>query len=183
MRKTSAYARRMKRDPKAGYFNGAEWLNTISRCRSFNEPEPIPGSWLPGTAETAERMKDLVQGSLDRLISGQVKPGETDPFDMLAHAIGVSVVRSNQTKGDRTEAAEVLWLAKTALNSVKARWQRLGKWGATRPEQLALQSGVDLYVQFLESSSPEQMKEAANLRMDILKAQGWVEPEQERKAA
>ena len=182
MRKMSAYARRMRRDPKAGVYNGAEWINTIARCRAFNEEEPIPGSWLPGTQQTAEQMKELIQGSLDRLIAGQVAKDETDPFDHIAHAVGVAQVRTEQTKGDKTDAAEIIWAAKTALNAVKARWQKLGKWGATRPEQIALQDGVDLWAGFLESSSPAQMSEAARLRLEILKAQGWVEPD-ERKAA
>ena len=183
-RKTSAYARRMQRNPRAGVYNGAEWLNTIQRCRAFDESEPIPGSWVPSTAATAERMEALIKDSLARLLAGQVHKDETDPFDHLAHAIGVAQVRAEQTKGDKTQAVEVLWSAKVALNAMRERWQRLGKWGATRPQQIALEDGVDLYVGFLRSSSPAQMSEAARLRMEILKAQGWVEPaNDERKAA
>lgn len=183
-RKTSAYARRMQRNPRDGSYNGAEWLNTIQRCRAFDEAEPIPGSWVPSTAATADNMEKLIRGSLARLIGGQVPQDDTDAFDILAHAIGVAVVRTEQTKGDKSSASTDLWAAKTALTQVKARWQRLGKWGATRPEQIALQDGVELYVGFLRSSSPAQMNEAARLRLEILKAQGWVEPtNDERKAA
>lgn len=183
-RKTSAYARRMKHNPRAGVFNGAEWLNVIAKCRAFDEPEPIPGSWIPGTQQTADNMEKLVRDSLARLISGQLGKDDTDHFDHVAHAIGVAVVRTEQTKGDKSAAATDLWAANTALNQVKARWQRLGKWGATRPEQIALEDGVELYVGFLRSSSPAQMSEAARLRLEILKQQGWVEPaDDERKAA
>lgn len=180
MRKTSAYARKLKRI--GGRYNGAEWLNVIQKCRSFDETEPIPGSWLEGTYETAERMEKKVRGSLSRLLAGQVAKDETDAFDYLVHAIGVAIVRNEQVKGDKSQSSVDLWAAKTALGSIKARWQKIGKCGATRPEQIALEDGIEYYCAFLKSSSPAQMSEAARLWMEILKAQGWVEPD-ERKAA
>lgn len=175
MRKTSAYARKMRRRPAGEVFNGAEWLNTIQRCTQYSNEAPA-GSWLGGTLQTAERMRETVRGAYERLINGQVPPADTDAFDHLAHAVGVALVRTHETGGDRSAALEVLALAKVALNAVKNRWQRLNKWGATRIEQEALGDAVDLYETILFSSSPAQMAEAARARMRILKAQGWVEP-------
>ena len=51
MRKTSAYARRMRRAPDGGTFNGAEWLNTFQRCRNYTD-EPIPGSFNADGGQT-----------------------------------------------------------------------------------------------------------------------------------
>jgi hypothetical protein len=103
-RKMSAYARRMQRTQHAGTFNGAEWLNVIQRCRSFDEAEPIPGSWVPSTASTAAHMEQLARDALARLINGQVGAEETDPFDHLAHAVGVAMVRDLRGVIEREKA-------------------------------------------------------------------------------
>lgn len=180
MRKMSTYARKMRRRPAGQTFNGAEWLNTIQRCRQYSDDAPA-GSWLTGTIGTAEAMRDTVRGALDRLIGGQVPPGDTETFDTLAHAVGVALVRTHETGGDRSAALEVLGLAKIALTAVKDRWQRIHKWGSTRIEQEALADAVELYETILFNSSPAQMSEAARIRMRILEAQGWVEPEIEQQ--
>lgn len=187
-RKTSAYARKMRRRQGGEVFNGAEWLNTIQRCSPYSTEAPI-GSWLAGTQPAADNMRRTVRNALDRLNAGQVQPADTDAFDTLAHAVGVALVRTDETPGDlspgsdKATAFEVLGLAKIALMAVKERWQRIHKWGATRIEQEALADAVDLYETILMNSSPAQMTEAAEARLRILKAQGWVEPAQERKAA
>ncbi len=175
MRKMSAYARKMRRRPQGEVFNTAEWLNTIQRCSQYSAEAPI-GSWLTGTQSAADNMSRTVRGALDRLLSGQTAPDETDVFDTLAHAVGVALVRTHETGGDRSAALEVLGLAKIALTAVRERWQRIQKWGATRIEQEALSEAVDLYETILMASSPAQMSAAAETRMKILKAQGWKEP-------
>lgn len=176
MRKTSAYARKMRRRAAGEVYNGTEWLNTIQRCAQYSNEAPI-GSWLTGTQAAADNMRHTVRHALDRLLAGQVQPGDTDVFDTLAHAVGVALVRTHETGGDRSAALEVLGLAKIALTAVKDRWQRIHKWGATRVEQEALADAVELYETILMSSSPAQMSAAAEARMRILKAQGWVEPD------
>lgn len=181
MRKTSAYARKMRRRQAGEVFNGAEWLNTLQRCRQYT-PEPLPGSWLPGNISAAENMRQTVQTSLHRLCQGQVKPEETDPFDHLAHAVGVAMVRTHETPGDlspgsdKDRALEALGLAKIALGAIKKRWQRINRWGATRIEQEALAEAVELYETILMNSSPAQMSEAAHTRLRLLKQMGWADP-------
>ncbi len=176
-RKISAYARKMRRHTAsqgAQTYNGSQWLNTLQNCSQYSDDAPA-GSWLGGTMSAAHNARDQVRGVLDRLMSGQVQPDDTDAFDLLAHAVGVSVVRTYQTGGDRSDALEVLGLAKIALQSVKDRWQRIHRWGTTRIEQEALSDAVDLYETILLASSPQQMASAASERMRILVDQGWVE--------
>lgn len=181
-RKTSAYARKMRRRPAGEFYNGAEWLNTIQRCSQYSAEAPI-GSWLTGTQPAADNMRRTVRAALDRFMQGHAAPDDTDTFDTLANAIGVAFVRTHETGGDRSAALEVLGLAKIALTAVKERWQRIHRWGATRIEQEALADAVELYETILLNSSPAQMTAAAEARMRILKEQGWVEPDEERKAA
>ena len=51
IRKTSAYARKMRRQHERAQFNGAEWINTFQRCRGYTD-EPIPGAWNPDGGQT-----------------------------------------------------------------------------------------------------------------------------------
>jgi len=181
-RKISRYARKMRQRAQGEKYNGAEWLNTIQSCRQYTD-EPPPGSWVTGNLPAAESMRNLVRSALDQLKAGSIAREESDPFDHLAHAIGVALVRTHETGGDRSAPLEVLGLAKIALGAVKERWQRIGKWGATRIEQVALEEAVDLYEAILLASSPAQMNQAAQTRLRILIEQGWVEPNTTMTAA
>lgn len=178
MRKMSAYARKMQRNPALGRYNAAEFLNTIQKCRQYTD-EPMPGSWKPGTADIANKVLGEIREALTRIKDGQVKPDETDPFDLLAHAIGVALTRTHRIGGDKSAAYETLGLAKIAMESIKARWQRINQWGATRVEQIALDDAIDLYETILTNSSPAQMAQATDDRMAILKANGWIEPQEQ----
>lgn len=177
MRKMSAYARKMARNPEKARYNGAEFFNVLQRCRPYSD-EPMPGSWTGGTTQVAESVLKNIRGALDRLKEGQVKPDDCEPFDLLAHAVGVALVRTHHTGGDRSAAYEVLGLAKIALESIKARWQRIKQFGANRIEQIALDDAIDLYETILLNSSPAQMSQATEERMEILKANGWIEPKE-----
>lgn len=178
MKKTTAYARKMARNPAKQTYNGAEFFNVLQRCRPYSD-EPLPGSWTGGTSQVAEAVLKKIRDALVKLKAGQVKPDDHEAFDLLAHAVGVSLVRTHHTGGDKSQAYEVLGLSKIALESIKARWQRIGQFGATRVEQIALEDAVDLYETILLNSSPAQMAQATNERMAILKANGWVEPKEE----
>lgn len=176
MRKMSTYAKKMLRSPEKGRYNGAEFFNTLQRCRPYSH-EPMPGSWTGGTQQVAEGVLKNIRNALEQLKDGKVKPDDCEPFDLLAHAVGVALVRTHHTGGDKSPAYEVLGLAKIALESIKARWTRIGKFGATRVEQIAIDDAIDLYETILLSSSPAQMAQATHQRLAILKANGWVEPE------
>lgn len=174
MRKTSAYARK-RRQASRQSFNGAEWQNVIQRCRPYTD-EPIPGATVTGTIGAARKALNTVKDALERMNGGSVPPDDHDAFDTLAHAVGVSLIRSMEMGGDRSAAMETLGLAKIAMDSIRARHRRINQWGATRPEQIALVDAVGLYELILMESSPEQMTAAIDKRYEILKAQGWVEP-------
>jgi hypothetical protein len=174
VRKLSAYARKMRRTGKE-VFNGAEFLNAIERCRPYTD-EPIIGSKLPGNGIAAKDMRETVRGALEKLLTGEIPPDDTTNYDTLAHAVGVSIVRTHEMGGDKTTALDILGQAKIAMELVLSRWKRLNKWGATRIEQIAIEDAIEVYETILRASSPRQMANATRKRMDILTAHGWVEP-------
>lgn len=170
-RKMSAYARRMRR--MGGQFNGAEWLNVIQRSRPYSD-EPIPGSWLPGTMDTAVRVQLRVREALDLFLRHAVKPGDFEPHDLLAHALGVASIRAEEIGSDdmeRNPALAYLAIATRALIAVKARYDRTGVWGLAGVERQALVAGVDVYEEILAASSPAQMEAATAERHRRLQEQ------------
>lgn len=171
-RKTTAYARRRahtQRDPTNGFF-----LNVIQRARPYTD-EPIPGSSIEGTQSTADASKLRVAIALQGMVNQALPSDDTEAFDLLAHAIGVSIIRAYQIGGDRTEALLTLQAGTAALREIRNRRDRIGRWGTTRPEQIALTEAVETYEVILQSSSPAQMAKATELRMESLRAMGFVE--------
>ena len=169
-KKMTAYARKRLGKPGAHQFNGAEFLNTIQRCRPYTD-EPIPGSWLEGTQDAADKARNRVNAALGKLARGAWDPEDDEPFDLLAHAVGVTVIRCIEIGGEENNPALVKAHKGTeALREIKARRIRTGKWGATRPEQLGLSESLALYEEILQASSPEQMVRATEKRMKILEA-------------
>ena len=108
-RKISAYARRMRRAPDGGTFNGAEWLNTFQRCRGYTD-ETIPGAFNAdgGQTITAARGAALrVRAAFDNIKTGQVPGDDTEPHDMLAHALGLAWLRAIDIAGPDIVVAQV----------------------------------------------------------------------------
>lgn len=178
-RKMSAYGRKMKRQPQKQVFNGAEWINTIQRCRPYTD-EVVPGAKQGKTIDAAIDAMRQVRGALDSLLAHKVAADDTEPHNLLAHAIGLTVIRSLQiaADGDGVNQSEpITKAAHAALLSVRARWDRLGKWGVAGPERQALIDVVDAYETILLASSPEQMQAAHELRLESLRKQGaWPFP-------
>jgi hypothetical protein len=65
--------------------------------------------------------------------------------------------------------APITKAASQALNSVRARWERLGKWGVSGTERQALIDAVEAYEAILLASSPAQMQKAHEIRLASLK--------------
>jgi hypothetical protein len=170
MRKTSSYA--LKRANQAAHFNGAEWLNAIGRCRPYSD-EPIIGSWLPqGTTQISNNVLVEARMAYQVIKDGTLAADQTDQFDMLAHVTGVAKIRAIEIAGDDPEINSMLpmlYLAEDALRRLKARWERLSVWGFDGPGITEIAEALDVYEAILTSSSPQQMADATDVRIAILK--------------
>lgn len=173
-RKISAYARRMRRAPDGGTFNGAEWLNTFQRCRGYTD-ETIPGAFNAdgGQTITAARGAALrVRAAFDNIKTGQVPGDDTEPHDMLAHALGVSWLRAIDIAGTDASTNPMLSIIKAGTDAVlrmAERKRRLNVWGLDGPGLVQVAEALDVYEEILMNSSPSQMADAAEKRAKLLR--------------
>jgi len=169
-RKTSSYAR--KRANQAMQYNGAEWLNAIGRCRPYSD-DPVIGSWLPqGTTQISNGVLVEARMAYQRIKDGTLAADQTDPFDMLAHVTGVAKIRAIEIAGEDPEVNSMLpplHLANDALRRLRGRWERLSVWGFDGPGITEIADALDVYEAILTSSSPQQMADATDARIAILK--------------
>ncbi len=133
MKKTTAKKRRY-RDPLAS-------LRTLDHCRPYDP------------ADTVERHLRN-RAALERLQSGA---GGSDDFDLLAMAINVAKIRAMEI--DAVLATEIE-AAQTAMTEVRERFERIGRWGFTRPQLDAVTSAIEAYEAIHDASSPMQMQNA-----------------------
>lgn len=164
-RKTSLYSR--KRRP--GYtFNGAEWLNVAQRCRTYSTDGVIPG--IEGTSPAVIKAETLVRDALNTLLDHARPLDPERNFDILSHALGVSVIRSLQIQPDESEnpALPILKAGSDALVRAIDRYQDAGAWGMDGPGRQQLIDAIDVYAEILRNSSPAQMAQATERRMQIL---------------
>lgn len=170
MRKTSTYAR--KRLQKPVHFNGAEWLNTIGRCRPYSD-EPVIGSWLPeGTIQIANHVLVEARMAYQGIKDGLFKPDHTDPYDMLTHVTGVAKIRAIQIAGNDPETnclLPVIMRTEDGLSRIRARWEKLQVWGMDGPAIADLAETLNIYQEILTQSTPQQMADATDARIAILK--------------
>jgi hypothetical protein len=173
MRKTSAYARKQKRT--GGVFNGAQWLNTLQRCRAYAPTGDLPGSWIEGTETAAIKAELLVRDAAAHLLAHK-KPLDCErTFDILAHAVGVATIRALQIEPDEAKnpAIEPLKDATQALRRAIERYRASGAWGLDAKGHQCMPNAIEIYALILRNSSPEQMSEATEERMKIIaKTQG-----------
>lgn len=168
-RKMSAYQRKRLGNPTAGHYNGAEFLNTLQRCRPYTD-EPIPGSWLEGTQDAADGARNRVNKALGTLARGAWPDDDTESFDLLAHAIGVTIIRCEEIGGENPHPMRLAKAGNEALRAIRERRDRVGRWGATRNEQIILAAAVEVYEAILQASSPAQMTAATETRMKVLES-------------
>ncbi|MBX9612463.1 MAG: hypothetical protein K2X51_12650 [Burkholderiales bacterium] len=171
-RKTSPYSRKRQ----AGHsYNGAEWLNAIQRSRPYTAETPIPGFF--GTESAAVKAEILVRDALDTLLCHRAPLNAEHAFDLLAHALGVSVIRALQIEPHeaRNPAIPILRDGSDALVRAIDRHQKTGAWGLDGPGRAALVDAVDAYAEILRHSSPAQMEHATSERMRILRGRVRVQ--------
>jgi hypothetical protein len=172
-RKISAYARRMRRAPDGGTFNGAEWINTFQRCRGYTD-EPIPGAFNAdgGQTITAARGAALrVRAAFDNIKTSQVPGDDTEPHDMLAHALGVAWLRAIDIAGTDASTNPMLPIIQAGTDAVlrmAERKRRLNVWGLDGPGITQVAEALDVYEEILMNSSPAQMAAAADKRATLL---------------
>jgi len=166
-RKMSAYSRKRAGKPQ---LREATFLTVIQRCRPYTE-EHVPGDWFPGTQEIADEARNRVNKALGRMVRGAWEPEETEGFDLIAQAIGLTVIRCLEIAGEGASELIRTHKATAALNAIKDRRDRLGKWGATRQEQIDIAAALEVYEAVLQASSPAQMAHAAEQRKRVLAKQ------------
>jgi hypothetical protein len=170
-RKTTKFSR--KRQASGGVFHGGAFLDAIQRCKPYSE-EPIIGSWLPGTYDTAERAIKLVRGAFDSLKAGTTPPDTEKDFDLVSHGLGVACIRAGQIAGTAPEdnlMLPPLIAGNVALRAVLARRRKWGKWELISADVYALDWAIEIYETIVRASSPAQMSDAVDLRREALKGQ------------
>ena len=171
MKKMTAYSR--KRQASGRKWNGAAWLNTLQRCTGYST-ESLPGSWLPGTVDAADRALQRVKSAFESLQAGQTPPENEEPFDLIAHALGVSCIRAGQIAGTEPESNVMLpplIAANAAMRKMMTRRHRFGKWEMLPAEVQAVDWALEIYETILLASSPAQMTLSADMRMQAIAGQ------------
>jgi len=167
MRKSTAYAKKLQR--QGNQYNGAEWLNTITKSRAYDD-QPVPGAVARETSmEAALKALNRV-----RLAFVQIQDNPADGehcFDLLAHATGVAKVRYAQIGGNDCEPVQIIDKADDALLKVRARYIKWGKWEVLEKEAADVSEALDLYEMVLLNSSPGLMSDAVEIRQELLEKQ------------
>lgn len=160
-----------KKRPANRTFNGAAFLNTIERCKTYSHEVAPGGLVTEGTASAADKSELMVEAALQDLIE-HTKPVDPErAFDVLSHALGVSVIRAIQIEHDEAKnpALPILKTGTDALQRSIRRFQDNGAWGMDAPGKVELAEAIDVYSQILRSSSPAQMEKATQERVKVIK--------------
>ena len=164
MRKLSAYARKARRTQKT--YNGAEWLNVITKCRQYDD-ELLPGAIAQEPSlEAALKAINGVRTAFEAIKAGE---GSESAWDRLAHATGITKIRSIQIAGEGNEMLPPLNEADAVLMKVKNRYIKWAKWEVLPQEVDAITYALELYEMVVTSSSPAQMSSAVKVRDEILR--------------
>lgn len=168
MKKSTKYSN--KRRVTGHSFNGAEWLNTIQRSRTY-AAETIPGSNLDGTLSAAVSADMRVRDAFAMLSNHQMPLDPEMTMDLLAHGLGVAVIRSRQIHPDlaTNPAMPTLNAASQGLQRAIDRWNTNKAWGLDGPGRQAMEDAIEIYAEILRNSSPAQMTAATKERERILR--------------
>lgn len=169
MKKTTKYSR--KRAPGYAY-NSAQFLNVIDRCRQYTDEPIIGGMVKEGTATAADKAELRTRAAATDLMDHNRPLDPEEAFDVLSHALGVSIIRAIQIEPveEKNPALPILKAGTQAVERSIARYQTSGAWGMDAAGKLDLADAIDVYVQILRSSSPAQMTKAADERAKIIQA-------------
>lgn len=178
MRKTSTYANKRRQQlANTGRitFNGAEWANTIQLCRPYSSECVVPGWEVGATQGAADAAAIRVLTAFQHIRDGLAV--DYTEHDVLAHAIGVSLLRAYDIAGDDPATNHMLpYLLKAtdALRRLGERYQRTGRWGFDGPALQEVKDGIDVYEEILMKSSPAEMTAATKARQAIIDEQRWA---------
>ena len=170
MRKTSAYARKRKQTPVCT-FNAAAFLNSIERCRPYSERDDFMESFGGSHAASAAlRAELLVRDAASSLITHQRPENPEHAFDVLAHALGVSIIRALQIQPDEASnpALPPLQQGTLAVQRSIKRYRDTNAWGMDAKGKEDLAVAIEIYAEILQASSPVQMAKATEERQKIL---------------
>jgi hypothetical protein len=155
MRKTSTYARKMRRTDQT--YNAAAWLNTLTKCRAYSD-ELLPGAIAKVPSFEAIRAMIIeTRMAFERIKSGY---GNSHSYDVLIVALGESKIRFAQIAGNDNPAVDVLDTADAALLRTRIRWEKTGVLGFDGPALSEIADGLDLFEEVATNSSPMQMHNA-----------------------
>lgn len=168
MKKTSTYARKRRRLGPVVQFNGAAWMNTIAAVRSYDEGDAPAG--IESSKSAADQCETMARMALQGLLDARTPLDPEHDHDVLAHALGVTVIRALQIQPLDNPLLPVLHAGTEALKRSVRRHRDSGAWGLDGPGRQALTEAVDVYAQVLRASSPAQMAKATDERMKILRS-------------
>ena len=163
MRKTSTYARKLKKT--GGNYVANAFVATLQRCRSYTAP-PMPGIAVEPmiTAATASMLR--VREAYTSIKQRETPPSDGRDFDMLTHAMAVSVIRAIQIAGadaDSNAMLQIIAPANAALRRMLDRRNSTGVWGFDGPAIEEVAAAMDVYDEILMASTPAQMLSATNI--------------------
>ena len=164
MKKTSKYSR--KRLHAKTEYNGAAWMNTINGVRSYDDAPP-PG--FSDTKAAADKAEVIVRTALQSLLDCTAPDDAERAYDLLAHALGVTVIRALQIQPHDNPMLPILRAGNHAVERSIERYEATGAWGLDGPGRADLIEAIDLYAQVLHMSSPAQMTKATDERLRILR--------------
>lgn len=170
-RKTSPYMRKRMAQGKIQngevMFKPNAWLDCVKHSTEYTD-EVIAGE--EPTTKIADRVITEARLALQCITDGTAGAGDTDCHDMLAHCIGMAQIRILDIGGTLANGVmEELNEAAQALHRTRERWQRTGKWGFDGPAIQSVHHAIDTYETILRSSSPQQMENAQNIRLEQIK--------------
>lgn len=167
MRKTSAFARKRRAQglptessvlsPK----HYQQWQHAIKVRQSYSDA---------GLIDVALSASNRAKVALAKFLEHRVPDDDTEPFDMLAHALGVATLRAIEIHGaiQGNPVLPILDAGNDALGRARLRWEKTGKWGLDGPGRQELTDAVDVYHEILVNSSPMQMQKACDMRYEII---------------
>ncbi len=159
---------------RGGSVNPVEFLNVIERCAPYSDAAPLGSTLASGTQSASVKSMLRVRDAYDCIKKGESPPQDCEHHDLLAHAIGVAMLRAIQIAGDdRFDNAmlPILDAATEGIRRLGERHHRVKVWGFDGQALGDVDHGLYVYEQIFKSSSPSQMAEAAGMRDKILQQQ------------
>jgi hypothetical protein len=135
-------------------------------------PAPNPTTWAAVIGARQPMEEAVGDDIMTRLHSAfaELRSGSTDddPFDRIAAAINVGIVRAEQI--DELCVAPML-AARDALLRCDDIRGRHGRYGFDGPGLQATAAGLEVYEEMLRNSTPQQMREAMTASIARMRVQ------------